>query len=127
MSEELISISVDELKEAEQELKEFVAEKHLHYLSACEDTLSREYKITLRDKKALFDKVMKSGKTTEEIDKENFDNLMKGIHFTTEQICNYIANPEYYKENGGSNVLEGHYIGTQASGTQSAVFAFVPK
>ena len=31
MSEELISISVDELKEAEQELKEFVAEKHLHY------------------------------------------------------------------------------------------------
>ena len=98
MSEELISISVDELKEAEQELKEFVAEKHLHYLSACEDTLSREYKITLRDKNALFDKVMKSGKTTEEIDKENFDNLMKGIHFTTEQICNYIANPEYYKE-----------------------------
>ena len=98
MSEELISISVDELKEAEQELKEFVAEKHLHYLSACEDTLSREYKITLRDKKALFDKVMKSGKTTEEIDKENFDNLMKGILLRSRfviilQIQNIIKNP----------------------------------
>lgn len=98
MSAELISVSVDELKEAEQALKEFVAEQYLHYLSACEDTLSRKYKITKRDKKALFDEVMKAGKTTEEIDKENLDNLIKGIRFSMDQICDFIADPEYYKE-----------------------------
>lgn len=98
MDKELISVSVDELKEAEQELKEFVAEKYLHHLSACEDTLSRRYKITKRDKKEMFDEVQKDSKTEEEIDKETFDNLVKSIHFSTEQICEYIADPEYYKE-----------------------------
>lgn len=98
MDKELISVSVDELKEAEQALKEFVAEKYLHYLSACEDTLSRKYKITKRDKKALFDKVQEDSKTEEEIDKETFNNLVKRIRFTTEQICEYVTDPESYKE-----------------------------
>lgn len=98
MKEELISVSVDELKEAEQEMTQFLAESYLDYLSACEDTLSRKYKITKSDKQELFDKVQKDSKTLEEIKQETFDNLVKRIHFSTEQICEYIEEPESFKE-----------------------------
>ena len=101
MGKDLISVPVDELQEAEQALKKFVAESFLHYLSACEETMSRKYKITKRDKKAIFDEVQKEGKPQKEIDKENLENLIKRIHLSTEQICDYIADPEDFKESFG--------------------------
>lgn len=102
MKEELITVSVDELKEAEQELKEFVAKEFIEYAEENIQEVSEEHHIS----ESLMKNMEKNARHwigMEDFDLDEFHMacyamLLEEIKFSVDELCAYILDPEKFKK-----------------------------
>jgi len=102
MKEELITVSVDELKEAEQEMKEFVAEQFTDYAEENIQEISEEHQISEKLMKNMVD-CAKHWMQLDDFDLDDFHMacyamLLEEIKFSVDELCAYIVDPEKFKK-----------------------------
>ena len=102
MKEELITVSVDELKDAEKAMKKFVAEKFMEYAEEHIQEINEEHQISENLMKNMVDNA-KHWMEMDDFDIEylykcSYSMLLDEIYFSVDELCAYILDPEKYKK-----------------------------
>lgn len=102
MKEELITISVDELKDAEKAMKEFVAEKFMKFAEENIQEINEKYII----EPELMDIMVDNARAwiededfeVDDLHKICYSMLLDEIHFSVDELCSYISDPITFKK-----------------------------